>query len=660
VFLILYLATLLINSLQVSIVIVNYNVKYFLEQCLYSLCKSLQDIAAEVIVVDNNSTDGSTTYLKERFPEAVFIENKRNEGFSKACNQGAQIARGDFILFLNPDTILPEDCISKCIHFLNSNNNAGALGVRMIDGQGKFLKESKRSFPSPLTSLFKLFGLSRLFPTSKLFAKYHLGHLEELKTNEVDVLAGAFMMIKKEVGQKVGLFDEQFFMYGEDIDLSYRIQQAEYKNYYFADTTIIHFKGESTRRGSLNYLRMFYNAMSIFVHKHYGGARAGIFNFLIQVAILFRALVSATAKFVKNIGLPVVDAAIILLSFTLVKEFWIQFVRPEIVYPEGLLLVLFPMFTIVYLIAAYYAGLYNKYYRVKDLTRSTLIATLILLAVYALLPEKYRFSRGILSIGAVCAFLLIHLNRWIMLQKGMLLKQVDDVESPFIFISGTGEEYDNIAGLLKENKIKNKVIGRVAINDNNDKSLGSINEVEKLAPELGAKELIFCAGEMKYADIIYWFQKFNKLRLRIHKTRSGSIVGSDSSGDSGQVIAADAAYNLSKPTYKRIKRLIDVILAIFLLVTTPFHFIFHKHPVQLLKNAIIIVWGKKTWVSYFPVSGLLPPLRNGVLTPNGLPSSASASLPAEHLQQVNKWYAKSYDPLSEAMIILKNYRWLGS
>jgi O-antigen biosynthesis protein len=660
VFLILYLATLLINSLQVSIVIVNYNVKYFLEQCLYSLCKSLKGISAEIIVVDNKSTDGSYIYLKERFPQIIFIENLRNAGFSKACNQGAQISNSDFILFLNPDTILPEDCVNKCIEFLNSNSDAGALGVRMIDGQGKFLKESKRSFPSPLTSLFKLFGLSKLFPASKLFAKYHLGHMDELKTNEVDVLAGAFMMIKKEVIQKVGLFDEQFFMYGEDIDLSYRIQQAGYKNYYFADTTIIHFKGESTRRGSLNYVRMFYNAMSIFVHKHYGGARAGIFNFLIQLAIFFRALVSASAKFIKNIGLPVVDAAIILLSFTLVKEFWIQFVRPEIIYPEGLLLVLFPLFTIVYLIAAYYAGLYNKYYRVKDLTRSTLIATLVLLAVYALLPEKFRFSRGILSIGAICAFLLIHLNRWMMLQKGMLLKQVDEVESPFIFVAGTKKEYNNITELLEENKINNKIIGRISIDNNKEESLGSIKEVEKLAPALGAKELIFCAGEMKYADIIYWFQKFNKLRLRIYKSCSGSIVGSDSSSSSGQVIAADAAYNLSRPTYKRIKRLIDVFIAIFLLVTTPLHFIFHKHPVQLLKNAMFVLWGKKTWIGYFKLSSLLPTLRSGILTPNGLPSNTSISLPAEHLEQVNKWYAKSYDPLSEAIIILKNYRWLGS
>ena len=168
--------------------------------------------------------------------------------------------------------------------FFESHPDAGALGIKMLDGSGRFLKESKRSFPSPLTSLFKLFGLSRLFPRSRIFSKYHLGHLDENKDHEVDVLAGAFMMVKKEVLDKAGGFDEIFFMYGEDVDLSYRIQKTaetggNYKNYYFAGSSIIHFKGESTRKGSMNYVRMFYNAMSIFVRKHYGEARQGFLIF---------------------------------------------------------------------------------------------------------------------------------------------------------------------------------------------------------------------------------------------------------------------------------------------------------------------------------------------------------------------------------------------
>ncbi len=285
--------------MTLSIIIVNYNVKYFLEQCLYSVYKStLKSI--EVIVVDNNSTDGSIAYLQDRFPTVLFLKNISNNGFSKACNQGFAVAKGSYILFLNPDTIIAEDTLSTCLSFFEKTPNGCAIGVRMIDGSGEFLKESKRSFPGPLTSLFKLTGLAHLFPQSKLFARYHLGHLNPAQNHEVDVLAGAFMMIPEKVLKRVGAFDEEFFMYGEDVDLSYRIQKAGFKNYYVAQTTIIHFKGESTKRGSLNYVRLFYSAMSLFVKKHFGGAKSGVFTLFIHVAIWLRAIVSAGALLSKR------------------------------------------------------------------------------------------------------------------------------------------------------------------------------------------------------------------------------------------------------------------------------------------------------------------------------------------------------------------------
>ncbi|MEO6541840.1 MAG: glycosyltransferase family 2 protein, partial [Ferruginibacter sp.] len=238
--------------MQLSVIIVNYNVKYFLEQCLYSVQKACLGIDAEIIVTDNNSSDGSRAFLEPAFPAVNFIWNTNNLGFAKANNQALAMAKGDLILFLNPDTILPEDSIQNCLQFFNLNKKAGALGIHMVDGSGNFLKESKRAFPSPLTSLYKLTGLTRLFPHSKIFARYHLGHLSEHENHEVDVLAGAFIMMPRKVLEEIGNFDEQFFMYGEDVDLSFRIQKAGYKNYYFAESSIIHFKGESTKRGSLN------------------------------------------------------------------------------------------------------------------------------------------------------------------------------------------------------------------------------------------------------------------------------------------------------------------------------------------------------------------------------------------------------------------------
>jgi GT2 family glycosyltransferase len=255
--------------MQLSIIIVNYNVKYFLEHCLLSVIKACKNIDAEILVVDNNSTDGSKEYLEPKFNNVRFFWNKENAGFGKANNFALPFAKGEYILFLNPDTIVPEDCFTNCMSFFKNNPDCAALGVRMIDGAGNFLKESKRSLPSPAAGFFKMLGFAEMFPSSKLFAQYYAGHLPEKENNKVDVLAGAFMMLSKRAIELTKGFDESFFMYGEDIDLSYRIQKAGQQNYYLGETTIIHFKGESTQKKSTNYIKHFYGAIKRFVDKHY-------------------------------------------------------------------------------------------------------------------------------------------------------------------------------------------------------------------------------------------------------------------------------------------------------------------------------------------------------------------------------------------------------
>ncbi|MBZ4189219.1 glycosyltransferase family 2 protein [Niabella beijingensis] len=271
--------------MTLSIIIVSYNVKYFLEQCLLSVQRAAKDIATEVIVIDNCSADGSPEYLKPLFPGVQFISNSKNYGFGKACNQGLRRSKGTFVLFLNPDTLVPEDCFEKCLEVFEQKEEVGALGIRMINGKGAFLKESKRGFPSFSASFFKLSGISRLFPGSKTADRYYLGHLDDKKDQYTEVLAGAFMLIPRRVLDKTGGFDEAFFMYGEDIDLSYRIMQAGYKNYYLSAPSIIHFKGESTSRNSLQYIRNFYRAMSIFVSKHYRGIKGAGLRLMAQPGI---------------------------------------------------------------------------------------------------------------------------------------------------------------------------------------------------------------------------------------------------------------------------------------------------------------------------------------------------------------------------------------
>jgi N-acetylglucosaminyl-diphospho-decaprenol L-rhamnosyltransferase len=266
-----------------SIVIVNYNVKYFLEQCLYAVERAIEGLDAEVIVVDNNSADESVAYLQKKFPWVRFIANKVNTGYAKANNQGWKASAGRYILFLNPDTLVSEDSLRLSVQAMEANSLRGALGIHMVDGSGAFLPESKRGFPSPLTSLYKLSGLIRLFPRSKIIARYYQGHLPVKQDNDVEVLAGAYLMVTKKILEQTGGFDEDFFMYGEDIDLSYRIKQLGYQNYYLAGSSIIHFKGESTRK-NFAYTRLFYKAMGIFVEKHYR-QQAGWFTLLIKAAI---------------------------------------------------------------------------------------------------------------------------------------------------------------------------------------------------------------------------------------------------------------------------------------------------------------------------------------------------------------------------------------
>lgn len=283
-----------------SIIIVNYNVKYFLEQCLCSVKKAVDLGAslnskvvpfAEVLVVDNHSIDGSLEYLEPRFPFAKFIGNHKNLGFSKANNQALELAQGKYVLFLNPDTILPEDIFQKTIAFMEGHTDVGMLGVHMVDGTGRFLKESRRGLPTAWVSFCKMTGLTSLLPSSPTFAKYYMGHLRKDSTHPVEVLAGAFMLARKKVLDKVGGFDEQFFMYAEDIDLSYRVMKAGYKNYYFAGATIIHFKGESTRKDA-RYVKLFYRAMRQFVKKHYRSRSGKAYSIMLNAAIRLRSGVS--------------------------------------------------------------------------------------------------------------------------------------------------------------------------------------------------------------------------------------------------------------------------------------------------------------------------------------------------------------------------------
>lgn len=645
--------------MQLSVIIVNYNVKYFLEQCLYSVQKACAKMNAEIIVADNNSTDGSRDFLEPLFPRVNFIWNSSNEGFAKANNRALAAAKGEYILFLNPDTLVPEDCFEKGMDFLRSNDRAGAMGIKMIDGSGKFLKESKRAFPSPLTSLYKLSGLSMLFPRSKTFAKYHLGHLDENENQEIDVLAGAFMMIPGKILKEIGNFDERFFMYGEDVDLSFRIQKAGYKNYYFAGSNIIHFKGESTKRGSLNYVRLFYQAMNLFVKKHYSGSRAGIFIFFIQAAIMMRAVFSAAGNLLKKIGLPLIDAGVILTAFLTIKTLWSNYVRQELNYSPNVLFIAFPIFTAIFLIASFYSGLYDKGYKQSRLVRSTVIAALILLSGYALLPETLRFSRGILVFGIVLAFIMMNVLRQLFIKWRLLETSDEDEERRQTIVVAGEKDFMNITGIMQNAGMPERVLGRVDVRlAENTLALGNIQQLPGLVKKYRVKEIIFCENGLSIKEIIAIIKELpSGIRNKFHASGSSSIVGSDSKNVSGDYVTAVKKYSIAKPINRRNKRLLDILVSLLFIISFPVHFALQKKPFRFYKNIFDVLLRRKTWVGYASAKNELPAIRKGIITSTELPAQLN-ELPEESLRKTDEWYASSHSLLLDLQKIRNGYKTL--
>jgi GT2 family glycosyltransferase len=287
--------------MDLSVIIVSYNVRNFLEQCLHSVRRAATNILCEVFVIDNNSSDGSCQMVETLFPEVGLIKNQANLGYAAANNQALKMATGRYLLLLNPDTIVNQDTFLKCIKFMDDHPDAGAAGVRMINGDGKFLPESKRALPTPGTAFFKMSGLAYLFPKSGFFNRYYLGQIDKSETSKAEVIAGAFMFLRAGAVRRTGLLDEDFFMFGEDIDYSYRLLKAGYNNYYYPETAIVHFKGESTRQENIRAVKYFYRAMSIYVRKHYSGGGMKLLAPFLHTAIFFSGSLALLKNLLRNL-----------------------------------------------------------------------------------------------------------------------------------------------------------------------------------------------------------------------------------------------------------------------------------------------------------------------------------------------------------------------
>ena len=648
--------------MKLSIVIVNYNVKHFIEQCLHSVYSALKGIDAEVFVVDNNSVDGSVALIKEKFPQVILIENKINTGFSKANNQAIHLSKGQYVLLLNPDTVVQEDTFTKTLTFMDAHPDAGGLGVKMVDGKGNFLPESKRGLPTPEVAFYKIFGLSKFFPKSKRFGRYHLTYLDKNKIHSIDILSGAFMLLRAETLAKCGLLDEEYFMYGEDIDLSYRIILSGYKNYYFPETCIIHYKGESTKKSSVNYVFVFYRAMAIFARKHFSQNRAKLFSFLIHFAIYLRAGVSIGWRMAKQIALPALDFALIFGGLFAVKEFYeknVKFISGDGSYIDHLVKWAFLAYSAIWVLSVFLNGGYDKPVKLRKITQGVVIGMAVILIGYSLLPETYRFSRAIILLGSastLVSLLLVRLVFHALKIKGFILNE--DLRKR-IAIVGNADEYERVVSVLKETSVKPAFIGFISINEQTENQLGNISQLNEIIEVHQIQEIIFCSKNISSQQIISYMLQLVSVEVdfKIAPPESISIIGSNSIDTAGDDLYVIDFNSVSKPHNKRKKRIFDMAISIFLLTSLPIVIFVEQKPLQFIANLFLVLLGAKTWVGYEAnADPRLPSIKKSVLSPH----QHIKTTDKEYLNKLNLAYAKDYKTENDFKIIMKNFRSLGN
>jgi GT2 family glycosyltransferase len=622
----------------------------------------------EVFVVDNNSVDGSVDMIKEKFSAVKLIENHENRGFARANNQAIRESSGKYVLLLNPDTVVEEDTFCKTIDFMETHPDAGGMGVKMVDGKGRFLPESKRGLPTPSVAFYKIFGLSKLFPKSPVFGKYHLGFLDKDKEHEIDILSGAFMMLRRDALNKTGFLDEDFFMYGEDIDISYRIKKAGYKNYYYPGTRIIHYKGESTKKSSINYVFVFYNAMIIFARKHFTQKNARLFSSLIQLAVFLRAFIALAARFVQWIFLPLIDSIMIYTGIFFIANYWeahVIFIKGGS-YPIEFYTIAIPAYIIVWLFSTYFSGGYDKPIRTSKIFQGLLIGTVLILTIYALLGEEMRFSRALILLGSAWALVSMLCVRFVLSLLKVKSYSLRGSKNKRFVIIGDEIEALRVSELLKKTVFSPGFIGLINIEDSFSQEKGFVGNISQLADIIyiyKIDEVIFCSKSLPPQFIIDKMSDLQHANIdfKIAPPESMSIIGSNSINTNGELYVLNIN-TISKASNKRNKRLVDVLFCLGFLVFYPLLFVFTKNPLGFFVNIFSVFFGIKSWVGYQNISKptmeqKLPHIRPGVLFP--VDSIRKQHISDDIAGSLNILYAKDYKIRNDVNIILKGFKNLG-
>jgi GT2 family glycosyltransferase len=646
-----------------SVIIVNYNVQYYLEQVLHSIkkaCVNLTDNDVEIWVVDNASKDGSVEMVKEKFPDVKLIINDKNVGFSKANNQAIAQAKGKYILLLNPDVVVQEDTFEKCIAFMENHPDAGGLGVKMTDGKGKYLPESKRGLPTPQVSMHKMLGLHKFFPKSPKFNRYYLGHLSENENHEIEVMSGAFMFMRKEVLDKIGYLDEDFFMYGEDIDLSYRITLAGYKNYYLSETQILHYKGESTKKSSVNYVMVFYDAMLIFANKHFKNKYSPLFRTFIKTAVYGRAFLAILQRFWAKFGLAVLDILIMLIVVLLVKDYWERNHRwIEGRYPVTFYTVALPAYLSIWSTSLWLTGCYHKKYKISNIIKAVLTGTMFI-ATLTFFFKQYAFSRMIIlmsTLGIISAITVFrYIKAWIQYRNFKVLENAP----VHIGVVASEENYEKIRAKFSHYTQNAVWVGCVMPKIKNEKKRSFIQDWTEIYQ---VDELIFYAEDVTNHNILNIMEKLKKKNIRFHivPPHSDYLIGSNSVFTEKDLFHSKIDFEIESIQNKVFKRLTELIITVFILLLFPVLWIIQKRKKYFFYNLWSILQGKKHFVGYSGNgNGKLPKLKQGVLSSiDKLSDAVRKNINKEQKFRLDYRYALEYTVSLDIEIILKNLRNLG-
>lgn len=643
--------------IKLSVIIVNYNVNYFLVHCLRSVAEAIEGQAVEVFVVDNNSTDNSVESVKRFFPWVKLIENKQNTGFSKANNQAIVEAKGEYVLLLNPDTVVAKDCFAQCIEFMDNHPDAGGMGAMMLDGKGEFLPESKRGLPTPEVAFYKIFGLSSIFKKSKKFGRYHLSYLDVNEKNEIDVLSGAFMLMRKKALDISGLLDETFFMYGEDIDLSYRILKSGFKNYYNPAIKIIHYKGESTKKGSLNYVFVFYEAMLIFAKKHFSSGAARLYSLVINFAIYLRASLAIFSRISSKIYLPLLDLILSVSTFFVVKSIYTY--ETAIQVPETIFYPAMVGFGGLHLLTSFLVGCYDRPIVLKRSFYAFVLVSVLVLGIYALIPETFRFSRAIMSLSLLVSYAL-HVSLRLSLAQVFKSFTLAFDGTKTIAIIGSKVNCEKAKDILQQNGSNTDEYLFIAPTRKELEAepfffTAACEKAEEIYHFFTIYETILCPESIGYEASIEFMLKHKEVgtRFKILPKNEDFIIGSDSIDTNGMTYYNDINFLIQNKDSIRKKRLFDFFLATILLVLYPLLFPFFNNKIALLFNLFEVWIGKKTWIGFIPgdenLRGL-PKLKKSVLH-----ASPTLETIGKNERGNNLHYARFYGVGIDISMVLTNF-----